>query len=134
MSMRDFATTQTVAALRTAVEACRVAAQSPGAEPVHKMRVSIRRLQQALRLFAQYYRKRGLKRVRKELKAIMEPAGELRNYDIAIPLVRRLDSSVPSFAERRLAAKQKLVDTLVHVVQPDLFERWRDSLGITADE
>ena len=133
-SMRDFAIAQTVAALRTAAESCAVAARTPGAEPVHKMRVSIRRLQQALRLFRQYYKDRGVRLVRRELKAIMEPAGELRNYDIAMPLVRRLGSAAPQLGERRPAAKQHLTDALSQIVQPDLYERWRNALGIAADE
>jgi CHAD domain-containing protein len=98
------------------------------------MRVSIRRLQQGLRLFAQYFRKRGVRRVRGELKEIMEPAGELRNFDIAMQLVRRLGSPLPHLSEQRVAAKQRLCDVLTRVAQPDLFERWRGELGIVANE
>jgi CHAD domain-containing protein len=134
MSMRDFAVAQTAELLRSAADACMLAARSPGAEPVHKMRVSIRRLQQALRLFSQYFRERGVRRVRKELREIMEPAGELRNFDIAIALVRKLGSPTPQLAERRVAAKQQLIEVLGRVARPDLFERWRDVLGIVPNE
>lgn len=134
VSMRDYAVAKTLELLRSAAEACLAAAQSPGGEPVHRMRVSIRRLQQALRLFSQYFHVRGVRRLRKELKQIMEPAGELRNFDIAMPLVRQLGSPMPQLAERKTAAKQRLTEALAQVALPDVFERWRGMLGIVQDE
>lgn len=134
ISMRDFASAKTLELLDTTVEALMTAAQSAGVEAVHKMRVSIRRLQQALRLFKQYLRKRGVERVKKQLKEIMTAAGELRNHDIAIALVRRLGTPVPVLVERRIAAKQQLSDVLLRIVQPDLRERWVRQLGIEANE
>ena len=134
VSMRQFAVAQTAELVGAAVDALMLAAQSPGAEAVHKMRVSIRRLQQALRLFSQFLRKRGVDRVRKQLKAIMTAAGELRNHDIAIALVKRLGTPMPVLVERRIAAKQTLSDVLLRTVQPDLRERWTRQLGIGADE
>ena len=132
--MRAFAVSQTTALVVGAADALGVAAKSPGVEAVHKMRVSIRRLQQALRLFRQFFRNRGVERLRKQLKEVMTAAGELRNYDIAIALARRLGTPVPSLAERRIAAKQQLSDVLLHTVQPGLRERWMRELGIGADE
>lgn len=133
-SMRDFATAKTRELLDVAVEALMIAAQSAGVEAVHKMRVSIRRLQQALRLFKQYFRKRGVERLKKQLKEIMTAAGELRNHDIAIALVRRLGTPVPVLVERRIVAKQQLSDVLLRVVQPDLRERWVRQLGMGVHE
>ena len=134
VSMRQFAVAQTAELVNAAVDALMLAAQSPGAEAVHKMRVSIRRLQQALRLFSQFLRKRGVDRVRKQLKAIMTAAGELRNHDIAIALVKRLGTPMPVLVERRIVAKQSLSDVLLRMVEPDLRERWTRQLRIEADE
>src|SRR4051812_10445360 len=80
--------------LGDAAEAMLKAAESPDAEAVHKLRVSIRRFQQGLRLFSQFLARRGTRQIRRELKSIMGPAGELRNFDIAIGLVRRAKGDV----------------------------------------
>ena len=134
VSMREFAVAQTAELMQTTVDALIVAAQAPSADAVHKMRVSIRRLQQALRLFSQYLKKRGVARLRKQLKEIMTAAGELRNFDIAIALVRRLGTPLAVLGERRVAARQTLSDVLLRIVQPDLRQRWATQLGIGTDE
>ena len=134
VSIREYAAAQTATLLDTAARAVSAAAKSPDAEAVHKMRVSIRRLQQAMRLFAQFLKKRGAARVRKQLKQIMTAAGELRNFDIAIPLVKRLGTPLPELKERRIIAKQRLAEVLGRTVQPDLRSQWAAELGIRADE
>ena len=98
------------------------------------MRVSIRRLQQALRLFSQFFRKRGVGRVRKQLKEVMTAAGELRNFDVAIPLVKRLGTPVPELKQQRTTARQTLAEVLGRVVHPGLRSEWAGELGIRRDE
>jgi CHAD domain-containing protein len=134
ISFREYAFAQTTNLLETASTALSAAAKSPDAGAVHKMRVSIRRLQQALRLFSQFLNKRGAGRVRKQLKEVMAAAGELRNFDIAIPLVRRLGTPLPELKEQRITAKQNLAEVLGRIVQPDLRVRWTAELGIDSDE
>jgi hypothetical protein len=87
-----------------------------------------------MRLFHQFLKKRGVSRVRKQLKEVMTAAGELRNFDIAIPLVKRLGTPLPELKEQRTAAKQKLAEVLGAIVQPDLRSQWAAQLGIRLDE
>ena len=134
VSIREYAIAQTTNLLATAATALSAAAKSPDAEAVHKMRVSIRRLQQGMRLFSQFLKKRGAGRVRKQLKDVMTAAGELRNFDIAIPLVKRLGTPLPELKEQRTIAKQRLAEVLGRIVQPDLRSTWAAELGIRLDE
>jgi CHAD domain-containing protein len=96
------------------------------------MRVSIRRLQQAMRTFRQYLPAKAVKGIRQELKQIMEPAGELRNHDIAIELVKDLDSDVPQLYERRAGAEESLRRAVAELAAADLQDRWTTRLGIGA--
>src|SRR4051812_43605990 len=85
-TMRAFGQRKTLELLEGAAKAIGKASEDPNEEAVHKMRVSIRRFQQSLRLFQQFLPSKGIRQVRGELKRIMEPAGELRNCDIALTL------------------------------------------------
>src|SRR4051794_12063129 len=101
-TFRGFGESTTSELLESAAKAMSEALKSPHPEAVHKMRVSIRRFQQSLRLFSKFLKKRGVREVRRELKTVMDPAGQLRNYDIAIGLVRRAKADTSALRERRL--------------------------------
>jgi CHAD domain-containing protein len=134
VSMESFARAQTAELVAVAAAAVQRAAVSPGEEAVHKMRVSIRRVQQALRLFRQFLRKGGVKSIRRELKAIMEPAGELRNCHIALGLLRRAGQDAPEIRARKVAARQNLCEILATTARDDLSDRWLRELGIESHE
>lgn len=130
IGMREFGVSKTTALLRDTVAAIQAAAKSPRPEPVHKMRVSIRRLQQAIRIFRQFFREKGVRSVRAELRRLMEPAGELRNCDIASGLVRKAAGDASVLRERRRSARSALLKRLSEVAQPGTEERWLRELGI----
>jgi CHAD domain-containing protein len=65
-------------------------------EGVHSMRVASRRLRSALRDFMPYVRKRGLTAVQKRLKSVADALGEVRDQDVAIMALEKIDSSAPS--------------------------------------
>jgi len=130
---RGFALTVTAELLDSAAEAMATAGDSPDPEAVHKMRVAIRRFQQSLRLFRQFLRRRGVKQVRRELKAVMTPAGELRNCDIAIGLIRRAKGEASVLKVRRMESRSALVEALGEVVQADLGLRWRKALELSGE-
>lgn len=134
VSMEAFARLQTAGLVRVAATAIERAAESPDAEAVHKMRVSIRRLQQALRLFRDFLKGKGVRRIRRELKAIMEPAGELRNYDIALGLLRKSRQDAPEIRARHLASRQMLLQVLASTGGADLENRWMAELGMESHE
>jgi len=75
-------------------------------EAVHKLRVSIRRLQQALRLFGQYFDEANVRKLRKQLRELMRAAAEVRNRDVAGALLAKLGAS-PQLQERLEAERRE---------------------------
>ena len=129
-----FAYAKTASLLRHAADAINAAARSPDPEAIHDMRVAIRRFQQSIRLFRQFLRKKGVRTVRADLRSIMEPAGELRNLDVAVRLVRRAGGDPEPIGERRLTARLALQGHLSDMAELDLAARWLKELGIPSDE
>ncbi len=130
-TMRDFGTTETRGLLNSAAKAIRKAREDPSEEAVHKMRVSIRRLQQALRLFDQFLRGKGVRGLRRELKSIMVPAGELRNCDIALTLTTSRGPVAAVLRYRRQVARTALTSAVDTVVgRGSLEERWSRRLEL----
>lgn len=76
-------------------------------EGVHSMRVASRRLRSAMRDFMPYLRQRGLTSVTKQTKSIAAALGEVRDHDVAIIALEKIDKHAP--AEVSAALKQ-LVD------------------------
>ncbi len=78
-------------------------------EAVHQLRVSLRRLQQGLRVFAKYLPERGLNRVRKDVRKLLRAAAEVRSRDIAAQLVTELGGdAAPLLVERKARMKDLL--------------------------
>lgn len=127
---RSFGIAATAELLDSAAEAVLLALESPDAEAVHKLRVSIRRFQQGLRLFAQFLRKKGVKAVRRELKSILQPAGELRNCDIAIDLLRRTEADTAELVRNRQQARTALLQILLKVGEARPGPHWRKLLAL----
>ncbi len=133
-SMRDFASAKTTDLLKDLVAALNAAERAPDVETVHKVRVAIRRLQQALRLFRPYLSKKGVTKIKVELRAIMDVAGELRNRDIAVELVKDAKGGSESLIENLLAQRaefnQEFANVLRRSARPDLALMWRSKLGL----
>lgn len=132
MTMQAFAYAKTSALMDDVVFALHNAAKLPEADAVHKMRVAIRRFQQAIRLFRQYLEENGVEKVKAELRVIMQVAGELRNRDIAMSLVTESDGDVSLLAQQRAELKEQLAAVLRPYAKPGLSTRWRRKLGLNA--
>jgi CHAD domain-containing protein len=128
--MGDFAAVKMRDLVDTMAGALNAAAAHPDPDAVHDMRVSIRRFQQGARVFQQFLPEKRLKRIRKQVKEVMVHAGELRNHDIALMLVRRQGASFPVLTERRTAARQAFLTALAEIAGADLPERWRRELKL----
>ena len=87
------------------------------ADAVHDLRVTIRRFGQSLRMFSQYLPPHAVKRVRKQLRHIMDLAGEVRNRDITIELLA--EAKIPTAIE----AVQAERDVAARILAAEL-ERW----------
>lgn len=130
--MRQAALRKTEALLDDVVVAIHEAVALITPETVHKLRVSIRRLQQALRVFRQYLPEAGIEKVKKRLKVTMTHAGELRNHDIALELLTKHGDSnpVPQIQSQRTEAERQLTQVLHQITTKDVSIRWRTALGL----
>ena len=94
-------------------------------EGVHSMRVASRRLRSALREFMPYLRQRGLTSVVKQTKSIAAALGDVRDQDVAIIALEKVEKQAPNEAgaalktliderkELRNQAREKLSSVLV---------------------
>jgi CHAD domain-containing protein len=82
------------------------AARSQGADRVHDLRVAVRRFTQVLVAYRDALPRAAVKRIRRELKELMERAGVVRDFDIALRILRRcrLEGAAPLC--RKLAAER----------------------------
>jgi len=87
MNMREYTRRQTAALVRRLANQIDQAADSADEDAVHDLRVSIRRLSRCLRVFAQFYPGNSWKKMRAQLRDLMEAAGAVRDVDIAIGLL-----------------------------------------------
>ena len=105
-------------------------------DPIHDLRVSIRRLIQGLRLFRDFLPKAEVKQIRKLLRPMIDLTSEVRNRDIAIELISdskntRLKQQIrkdrKAWAERfQQAVRQWKTDRLLI--------QWRNTLEVNARE
>lgn len=76
-------------------------------EGVHSMRVASRRLRSAMRDFMPYVRERALTSVLKETKTIAAALGQVRDHDVAIIALEKIEKEAP---EEVSATLKQLID------------------------
>lgn len=101
--MREFAEAQVNAKLERVVAEIERTRTEMSEDAVHDLRVSIRRLAQALRLFGELLGKKAARALRQQVRPLLKCAGEVRNRDIAVGIVRR--SKTPGAAQLVKALK-----------------------------
>lgn len=102
MTLRDFTQRKIIEMQkRVESESTRIKAKAD-AEAVHDLRVAIRRLTQVLHILGPAVGKNKSKAMRQALRPIMDFAGDVRNYDIAIELCRSAKIPARSALLRRL--------------------------------
>lgn len=129
-TVHEYALKKTAALLEDVVHALHKAAAEADEDAIHKMRVSIRRLQQALRLFRQYFNAEGLETVKDELRAVLKVAGEVRNRDIAMALVSAHEADISALSLQRSDLQRQLVEVLQPYRERNLSVEWRRELGL----
>ncbi len=128
--MREYALAKVTTLFDAFAKNLHKAADTADEDAVHKMRVSIRRLQQAIRLFAQYLDTDGVETVKADLRSIMQAAGELRNRDIAIALLSEMGADISHFEQEREEWNHRLVSVLRGYTEGNAPAGWRHSLGL----
>ena len=115
------------------------AVKAHNADAVHDLRVSIRRFEQAMRVFKPCFRGKDLRKIRRELKRVMAAAGEVRNHDIALKLLaksKRLEGTgiQPKVQNRRREAERSLLTLLKTWLERKSSLKWRGALERAAAE
>lgn len=110
-------------------------AKSPNPDAVHDLRVAIRRADQALVCFKDYFRRKAAKRIRKQLKRVLASAGKLRDYDIAENVLSRTKQPGSGELQREFRAKREAAArSLLLVVKglslPRRVRRWCEDLAL----
>jgi CHAD domain-containing protein len=133
--MREYVHEQTLILLRRFGLQLTRAARSGGADAIHDLRVSIRRLSRCLRVFAEFYPGRGWKKFRRRLKELMDASGRVRDRDVALSVLGKAGFPADSIVVRRLkrdrgAALVELMTVMRRWKQRDAAAKWRAQLGI----
>jgi CHAD domain-containing protein len=97
--------------------------------------VAIRRFMETLRVMKGLLPPKEAKNIRQSLRDLMRPAGQVRNYDIAIALLRNagapLDCSlVVEMIREREHNGRLLEEILLREYQRDVSAHWRNVLGL----
>ena len=103
--MRVFARRQTRTLLRRVANQLNRASQPAGPEAVHDLRVAIRRFSRCLRLFSQFLPRGKAKRVRRQLRDVMDLAAAVRDRDIALELLKQ--ARVPARASLAVTLRRE---------------------------
>jgi len=133
--MRKLVRSQTAARLKKLNREVRQVAHRPtDTDAIHDLRVSIRRLRQELNVFEAWFKPGPLKRIRGNLKKLMERCGAVRNCDIAVEVLRaagwrRRELSEGLDKERRHTSKE-LAHTIEGWLRRGKIGNWRDHLRI----
>ena len=133
--MKDFVRSQTLARLKKLKAALPDAASRPeDPETIHDVRVAIRRLTQCLRLFQGWFDPAAARKIRKHLRKLMDRCGAVRNYDVAVAVLRAAgwrDGNLGADLQRRRRKAQKdLVRRLRARRALEITRRWRADLRV----
>jgi len=132
--MREFAEAQVNARLERVVAEIERMRTEMTEDAFHDLRVSIRRLAQALRLFGELLGKKAARALRQQVRPLLKCAGEVRNRDIAIAIVRRSKTPgapalVRTLKEERTASMNQLHALLEAFHGVDLRRPWARKKG-----
>ncbi len=107
--------------------------KSRSAEAVHDLRVATRRFSQVPRVFKPCFRGKESRKIRRELKQIMDPGGEVRNCDIALKLVSKFQRGNstgfrPKLENLRRENERALIGLLRHWIDRKSSLKWRGAV------
>jgi len=105
--MRDLVKLQTAILLRRFAYEVGHAAKSQNTDAVHDLRIAIRRLDNCLRLFALFYPRHSAKRIRRRLDGLVQLAGAIRDFDVALDLLAKGGMSPRSLLAARLREERR---------------------------
>ena len=134
-NMLEFANAQVAARLGALAFEVHRASQTQEAETIHDLRVAIRRFGQSLAVFSALLPKKESKKVRKQLRGIMDAAGAVRDRDIALEYLQDAGVSPQDplwarISSERTLAERALVEKVRRWSQRNLSGKWRGALRL----
>jgi len=135
ISMQKYALDQAATLLgRLAFQVNQVSKQ-PDPEPIHNMRISIRRFNECLRVWNQFLPGHSTKKIRRRMRNIMDLAAEVRNRDIALELLKQAGVASRSrlavtLAQEREQAKKELQRVVRRWSKRNFSQKWRTKLNL----
>ncbi len=133
--MRDYAVERVRNLLKGFEAELNRAAESRDADTIHDLRVSNRRLSEALRLFRQFFPPKETKRCRRKLKGLMDLAAALRDKDVALDLLREAgqpDGDIADWIrEKRAKADSALRDQVLRWQKKEMPAQFSKALEIS---
>ncbi len=133
LPLKEFAVRQLAIRLERVETEWNRCAESPGADEIHDLRVSLRRFGETLWLFRRLFPKRARRQVRGELKTALTFAGDTRDVDIAFEsfesagLTLSVELGLHLESERAMA-EAALAAALAVGRRTRVVERWRRAL------
>jgi CHAD domain-containing protein len=130
--IRDYAIAQLDRSLTILASQVQRAAERPGADEIHDLRVSIRRFSQSMQLFADFFPKGQVKKIRGMLKGLMRLTSAIRDRDIALDFLSASASQVhrPRLQKERTAHQRQFSQMLRRWNSADFTSQWRNGLSL----
>jgi CHAD domain-containing protein len=133
--MRKYAVNQGSKLLRKVVFHLDRASSLHDPDAIHDVRVAIRRFQQFLRVFYQFVPQTKAKKIRRQLREVMNLSGGVRNLDIASALVNQAGGPNHSklsikMARQRERAQDKLLKSIDHLNERGVARKWHSRLQL----
>lgn len=133
--MIAFVGSQVTARLDRVASEVRKTLKNADPDAVHDLRVAIRRLVQCLRIFESQLPKKASKKIRRQLRDVLQAAGRLRDYDIALELLLKCGYPRSGAASRRLLRERKQRESLLRerlrrLARRDFLRRWQSQLNL----
>jgi CHAD domain-containing protein len=131
-SMHDYALEQMNRLLATLAFEVRRAAKKPGADEIHDLRVSIRRLTQALELFSDFFPKWEVKKIRQALKQMMRLTSSIRDRDITLEFLAETKHAAhrPRLNKERSGYRREFAELARRWNAEDFSAQWRAGLSL----
>ena len=108
------------------------AGKLPGPDEIHDVRVSIRRFSQGLILYAGFFPKWEVKKVKKRLGRMMNLTSEIRNRDIALEFLnsQKVVKHRKQLVKERLAFQRQFGEMVTRWTGRDFSAKWRNGLSL----
>lgn len=131
-SIHDYAVEQMNRLLTTLAYQVHRAAKKPGPDEIHDLRVSVRRFSQGLELFADFFPKWEVKKIRRMLKRVMRVTSDIRDRDITLEFLAEAGHVThrPRLEKERGAYQRQFSEMLRRWSSQDFSAKWRSGLSL----